>query len=62
VAFARDGSVLTIAQRGRWACLTITRDDGGPRVLDILLDADDSGQLVRWLTQHREAQSTRNVG
>ncbi len=54
VAFERDDSVLTIERRGKWACLTTTRDDGA-RALDILLTADEAEQLAAWLTEHETA-------
>ena len=56
-SFARDGSVLCVDARGRWACLTITRDDGA-RALDILLDAEEAALLAGWLDTHAQHART----
>ena len=56
LSFERDGSVLCVATRGPWACITVTRDDGA-RALDILLSRDDASTLADWMMEHSDGQS-----
>ena len=57
LSFARDGSVLTVASHGPWACMTVTRDDGA-RALDILLSHEDAEELAVWMAEHRNGQAS----